>query len=118
MLSSPFVFSRLFTEIYRRPFMALARMILKPKEYVSSSERKKPDLPMTTWDVLFREEEGEMDEAQKRIELILKTAGISQDVMESEVLGGGERWMALGEDNLSSSFFLTHDQEKTRNEDS
>jgi hypothetical protein len=93
-----------FIEIYRRPFLALARMILHPKDYVPINERKKPDLQLTSWDVLLREEQGEIEEAQKIIESILEKAGISKQVMELEVLVAGQGWVELGQDTLTPVF--------------
>jgi|ERR1700722_5543822 hypothetical protein len=96
-----------FIEIYRKPFLALARMVLKPEAYRVPRERKKAqELPLTSWDVLFREEEGEFAEAQKIIRAILERAKISEATIDSEVLIGGENWMAVDKNaDLSASFF-------------
>lgn len=93
------------SEIYRRPFLALARMLLKRDEYVPASMRGKkpeaPELPMTAWDILYREEEGEIKEAQARIRAILGKMGIKEDNLDTMVKVGGEHWMELGADFIN-----------------
>lgn len=82
-------------EIYRRPFLALARMVLTPNVYISKSERVKPAVKLTEWDTLCREEMAELKEAQQIIQEILPRIDVLN--LDQEVLVAGETWMELGD---------------------
>ena len=85
------------TALYRRPVLALARMILDPKRYVPQSERKQRDLCLRPTDLLAREEHFELIEAQGIIKKILTFIDMSERNLKSEVESTGARWFERGE---------------------
>jgi hypothetical protein len=81
-------------------------MILRPNLYVPQTERDKKDkLSLSTWDLLRREEEGELEEAKKRINGILKNAGLTMVDIETEHKSSGKDWLRCGEDVIDLAHF-------------
>jgi elongation factor P--beta-lysine ligase len=81
-------------------------MILNRELYVVKTERHRPELKMSEWDVLLREEHNELEEAQRVVRLVLDKAGIDENDLERLVLCTGERWMELDDDVMSATNFV------------
>lgn len=61
---------------------------------------------LTDWDILCREEKGELEEAQRIIQAILTQVRVDDNKkLDSEVLLSGEHWMELGEEVVDPSYF-------------
>jgi hypothetical protein len=84
--------------VYRRPVLALARMILEPKRYMPQSEKQQRDLHLSTADVLAREEHFELVEAQGIMKKILTAINLSECELKAAVESTGARWFDRGEE--------------------
>src|SRR6202040_3755340 len=90
----------LFAALYRRPMLALARMMLDPKGYIPRTEKMKLDSKpkLNLYDVLAREKYFELEAAQVIIRKMLKFSGIAEAQLKSAVESTGARWYELGEE--------------------
>ena len=84
--------------MYRRPVLALARMILEPNRYIPQSERTQRDVRLNSTDILAREEHFELLEAQEIMKKILTFINMSEDELRLAVESTGARWFERGED--------------------
>jgi hypothetical protein len=82
---------------YRRPILALARMILDPGAYIPQSEKKQSDLKLHPGDVLAREELFELQAAQRIMKNILQFMGIKEADLRTSVESTGANWFERGE---------------------
>jgi hypothetical protein len=84
--------------MYKRPILALARMILDPASYLPESEKKKRDVKINAHDFLVREEHLELLEAQKIMRQVLQTLGLEEDHLKQTVESTGPMWYERGEE--------------------
>jgi hypothetical protein len=91
-----FLIRTIILALYRRPILALARMILDPNAYIPEGERKKREVRLPKWDMLLREEYFELEEARKVMLAVLEFVKVGAEQLQSEVEGTGARWFERG----------------------
>jgi hypothetical protein len=83
-------------------------MIIKPKLYipqVEKSNKRAVLIKLTNWDILSREEDGELQSAQQLVQMVLKRISVDEKTLDEQVLSAGARWMESGEKLVDSSHF-------------
>lgn len=80
-------------------------MVLRPSAYVSKLKGEMHQLKVTDWDILQREETGELEEAQRIVRIILERLGITEKALEAEVTRGGKDWIDVGFETIDTINF-------------
>jgi len=83
--------------LFRRATLALARMILDPRRYRPQSKKNGPDIRLSGWDLLQREEHHELQAAQTIVRDMLRFADIKEEQLASMVESTGSTWFECGD---------------------